>query len=125
MSIPVALDDLVAAASSYGFAYVVTVTGAGTPHLVAATPEWGDGGARITVGRRTLDNATARPSISLCYPPVEPGGYSLITDGTASVAGEGTITFVPATAIYHRPATSGSAHSGGAAEGCVSDCVPV
>mgnify|MGYP005814821617 CR=1 FL=1 len=125
MSIPVELDDLVAAASAYGFAYVLTVSDAGTPHVVAATPQWGDGGATVTVGRSTLRNVAARPSISLCYPPAEPGGYSLISDGTATVAGDDRITFAPTTAVYHRPAPGGAAPEGEAAEGCVSDCAPV
>ncbi len=125
MSIPVELDDLVAATGDYGFAYVITVSEAGTPHLVAATPRWGDDGASIAVGRTTLRNATARPSISLCFPPVEAGGYSLIVDGVASVAGEGAITFVPSGAVLHRPAAGEGASSGGAVEGCVSDCAPV
>lgn len=124
MSIPVELEDLVAATAERAFAYVITVGDDSTPHLVAAVPSWGDTGATITVGRSTLDNATARSAITLCYPPSEPGGYSLIVDGTAAAGEPGTIAFAPTGAVLHRPA-AGAAGTVGAVEGCLNDCAPV
>ena len=122
MSIPVELDDLRRATDDYGDAYVLTVRDDQRPHIVSARPEWDGGQMVMAVGRGTAANAGARPSISLCYPPAEAGGHSLIVDGTASVDADGTLRFAPTGAVLHRPATDGSAPS---ATGCASDCLPV
>ena len=122
MSIPVALEDLVAATDEYGWAYLLTVRNDLRPHIVAVTPVWDGGQLVMDVGRGTARNAGARSSISLCYPPVEDGGYSLIVDGDARVEGESTIHFAPTTAVLHRPAPEGFV---GATTGCGNDCEPV
>jgi hypothetical protein len=119
MSIAVAIDDLPAAAADFGFAYVVTVGDDRRPHLVAATPSWtgGDGGtdgddgaagvtATIPVGRTTVRNVAGGSVVTLCFPPVEAGGFSLIVDGTAEASGadDPVLTFHPTGAVLHRPA---------------------
>ena len=76
----------------------------------------------MSLGRGSIANASSRPSISLCYPPVEAGGYSLIIDGTATVGDEQELRFAPTGAVLHRPATEGSP---GSVTGCASDCAPV
>ena len=121
MSIPVAIDDLVAATSEYGWAYLLTVSDDQRPHVVAVTPTWQSETLVMEVGRRTAANAIARSSISLCYPPLERCGYSLIVDGEASVDGV-TIGFGPTGAVLHRPAAPGAE---GSVSGCVNDCAPV
>ena len=63
-----------------------------------------------------------RPVVTLCYPPTEPDGYSLIVDGTAAVDGESTVRFSPSGAVLHRPAPAGFV---GSATGCGNDCEPV
>ncbi len=124
MSIPVAIDDLAAATVDYGWAYLLTVRDDLRPHIVAVTPTWDDGDLVMDVGRGTSRNAGERPSITLCYPPVDDGGYSLIIDGTAASADAdtGSIRFVPTGAVLHRPAAPGF---GGSATGCGNDCEPV
>lgn len=122
MSIPVAIDDLVATTAEYGWAYLLTVRDDLRPHIVAVTPTWDGGNLVMDVGRGTARNAAARMSISLCYPPVEDGGYSLIVDGDAGVDGEGTVRFAPTGAVLHRPAPVGFT---GSATGCGNDCEPV
>ena len=62
----------------------------------------------MSVGRGTARNAAARSAISLCYPPVDDGGYSLIIDGTAAVDGEATVRLAPTGAVLHRPAPEDS-----------------
>lgn len=104
MSIRVGLDDLAATIAGYGWAYVLTVREDATPQIVATVPEWADGEARITAGRGTVRNAGQRPSITLCYPPVEPGDYSLIVDGTATIKDDESLTFGPTSAVLHRSA---------------------
>jgi len=122
MSIPVAIDDLEAATGGYGWAYLLTVRDDLRPHIVAVTPMWDGAQLEMDVGRGTARNAAARSSISLCYPPVEDDGYSLIVDGDASVEGESTVRFVPTGAVLHRPAPEGFT---GSATGCGNDCEPV
>jgi hypothetical protein len=92
------------------------------PHVVAVTPVWDGDQMVMSVGRGTARNAAERSAISLCYPPVVDGGYSLIVDGTAAVDGESTVRFVPSGAVLHRPAPDGFT---GSATGCGNDCEPV
>ncbi len=122
MSIPVAIDDLAAAIGEYGWAYLLTVRDDLRPHIVAVTPAWDDEQLVMDVGRGTARNTSARPSISLCYPPVDDGGYSLIIDGEATVDDEATVRFAPTGAVLHRPALDGFI---GSATGCGNDCEPV
>ncbi len=122
MSIPVAIEDLVAATGEYGWAYLLTVRDDLRPHIVAVDPTWDDDQLVISVGRGTARNAAARSSISLCYPPVEEGAYSLIVDGDATVVGDDTVRFAPTGAVLHRPAVPGF---GASSTGCGNDCEPV
>lgn len=122
MSIPVAIADLTEATSRYRWAYLLTVRDDLRPHIVAVNPEWDGDVLTMEVGRRTAANANARPLISLCYPPVEVGDYSLIVDGDALLDGDSTLRFAPTGAILHRSAPAGVEPS---ATGCVSDCQPV
>jgi hypothetical protein len=122
MSIPVAIDDLAAATAEYGWAYLLTVRDDLRPHIVAVDATWDDDHLAIAVGRGTARNAAARSSISLCYPPVEEGGYSLIVDGDATVVGDTTLRFAPTGAVLHRPAVPGF---DGSSTGCGNDCEPV
>ncbi len=107
MSIPVAVDELATTASDFDFAYVVTVGDDRRPHVIAAVPTWGEHGATITVGRSTVRNVAAGSVVTLCFPPYEAGGYSLIADGTAEPVdgAESSISFVPTNAVLHRPVT--------------------
>ena len=122
MSIPVAIERLAAAIGEYGWAYLLTVRDDLRPHIVAVVPTWEADRLVMSVGRGTARNAAARTAISLCYPPVTDGGYSLIVDGTAAVDGESTVSFAPTGAVLHRPAADGST---GPKAGCGNDCDPV
>jgi len=122
MSIPVALPDLAAATTDHGFAYLLTVRDDLRAHIVAVTPRWDGETLLMEVGRGTAHNARSRPSISLCYPPVQDGGYSLIVDGDAEVVGDSTVVFTPTGAVLHRPAPAGF---DGSSTGCGNDCAPV
>ena len=103
VSIPVAIPDLEAATVEYAWAYLLTVRDDLRPHVVAVTPVWRDGSLEMDVGRGTGRNAAERPAVTLCYPPVQEGGYSLIVDGDASVSDQ-TVRFTPTGAVLHRPA---------------------
>ena len=122
MSIPVDLERLRDELARYGMQpYLLTVTADARPHAVAVSVVW-DGDALVTaVGNRTAANARERPDVTLLWPPHEVGGYSLIVDATATVAGDGgEVRLRPAKGVQHRPALSAS---GG--DQCGSDCVPL
>lgn len=123
MSIPVAIPDLAAALSDYGWAYLLTVKDDQRPHTVAVSPTWSGELLVMEVGGGTAANAAARSSVTLCYPPLETDGYSLIVDGTATVDPDAsTVSFAPTAAVLHRPAPEGFA---GSPTGCAGDCLPV
>ena len=120
MSKSVDLAELAAATAGYAFAYLVSVGDDARAHVLAVLPEMDSGVLAVGgVGRHSQANVTARPGVTLVWPPSEPGGYSLIVDGTATVDGS-AISVTPTAAIYHRPAVGaeGEGRTG-------SDCAPV
>ena len=118
VSVKVEMAELGATVGQYGFAYLVSVGDGGRAHVLAVWPEIGDDGLVVDgVGRHSQENATARPDVTLVWPPVEEGGYSLLVDGQASVDGS-VITVAPTKAILHRPAAGPDGRRAG------SDCAP-
>ena len=103
VSIAVDLDDLPAKTAEFRWAYLLTVRDDQRPHVVAVTPAWQGDSLTVTVGRGTAANAVARPTITLCYPPPELSGFSLVVDGEATVDDD-TITIRPTSAVLHRAA---------------------
>ncbi len=123
MSIPVPIDELAAALGDFDLAYLLSTgaTGvkvvsvavsAGPEELVIPTPSGG-----------TARNVADNPAVTVLCPPREPGGYSLIVDGTARPHGDG-FAVTPARAVLHRPAAD-AAHPDPDATGCGQDCVPL
>lgn len=117
------LKALADALVDYPYAYLITVDDDYRVHTVTVEPRLD--GATLDVGLiggRTRNNLAQRADVTLLWPPAEPGGYSLIVDGSAEVtdAGEQTarLTVVPTRALLHRDAESADA-----ARGCLHDCV--
>lgn len=109
------------------FAYLLTVGEDLRAHAVSVTPTLEEGGLLVTgLGRRTSGNLAAHPDVSLVWPPYEPGGYSLIVDGRATVIDE-TARVEPSHAVLHRPAdhAPGGDTAAGGSTGCGNDCVPL
>ena len=107
MSVPVALAALAERADDFGeVAYLVSVSGAGLPHVVAVRARWDDGELVVGAGRQTMINASARPDVTLLWPASPGGPYCLIVDGTARVRAKSTeaetLAIEPAAAVLHR-----------------------
>jgi len=120
VSVGVALERLRDEVVRYGpNPFVLTVSEDGRPHAVSVTIAWEGDDLVGGCGRSTALNAAARPEISLLWPPVDPGGYSLIVDCTAFVA-DRQLRLRPSRAVLHR-----SAPSPDPLRSCSSDCVQV
>lgn len=117
------LKALADALVDFPYAYLITVDDDYRVHTVTVEPRLD--GATLDVGLiggRTRNNLAQRADVTLVWPPAEPGGYSLIVDGSAEVsaAGEETahLRVGPTRALLHRDADSPDA-----AKGCLHDCV--
>ncbi|MEM7337456.1 MAG: pyridoxamine 5'-phosphate oxidase family protein [Actinomycetota bacterium] len=109
MSIEVALDELVAEVTRRGPGYLLTTVADGRPHVMHVSFDTEGVSLSCDVGRSARRNIEAQPAVTLLWPAAEPGGYSLIVDGSATVASaEGTaggrVTVDPSHAVLHRPA---------------------
>lgn len=136
MSISVEVERVRAEATERGpGAFLLTVTDDRRPHVVAVSVGWDGGSLVMSAGRTSVRNAGDRPDVSLLWPPPEPGGYSLIVDGSAdaapNAAGDGGQVRIEVNrAVLHRPATAGAGVAAGATAAgdgtaCGSDCVPL
>jgi hypothetical protein len=118
-------ERLADALSGYRFAYLVTVDDDYRVHTVTVEPELREQVMDVgLIGGRTRRNVESRSAVTLLWPPSEPGGYSLIVDGTGEITDSNDDTaalrVVPTRALLHRnadPTTPGSA------TGCLHDCV--
>ena len=83
MSVPVDLPGLKTQSEQFGpLAYLVTVNEDGRPHVVSAVVAWDGDDLVAGAGRRTGANVSARPAVTVLWPPYEDGGYSLLVDGS-------------------------------------------
>jgi hypothetical protein len=120
VSVQVDVGELADRIAEFGFAYLVTVGDDHRAHLVAVLPVLGGGSLVVGgLGRHSIANATGNPAVTLVWPPTEDGGYSLIVDGTATVADASSVQVEPTKAILHRPAVAADGSRTG------SDCQPV
>lgn len=106
MSIAVGLDRLREEVDRLGsHAFALTVSDDGSPHAVAVSVTWDDGGLAASVGSRTAANARARPAVSLLWAAPDAAGFSLIVDGTADAPpgpDGGRLVLRPSRAVLHR-----------------------
>ena len=121
MSVPVDLDSLAATIAERTMrGYLLTGGNDGRPHTTAVILAW-DGDALVgSCGRTTAANVSARPAVSLLWPPNAPEDYSLIVDGDGEIVGDGDdrqVRIRPTHAILHRPAAGGDGHR--------HDCQPI
>lgn len=115
------------ALDAYGNTPYVLTVGDDGPHTSHSTVHLQSNGKAVTgpLSKSAARNARVRPALSLFWPPMEPGGYGIIMNGTAKVddgpgpAPLATITLTKA--VLHRPGTPGPGHEGT----CTSDCRPI
>ena len=113
MTVPVALDQLVAEAAKYGSTpYLLTVSDDGRPHAVSVRVDWDGGDLKLPGGTRSRANAAQRPDVTLLWPAIEDGGFCLIVDGSASVEAE-QMAIRPVSAILHRSHAASEENPGG------------
>jgi hypothetical protein len=116
------IRTLAEAISQYGNdAYLLTVAQDG-PHTSHVTIELRGNTLACVVGASAARNIARQPNVSVFWPPTEPGGYSLIINGTA--AGEhrgpgGTTAAITLTkSVLHRPGPRPDDSDGP----CANDC---
>lgn len=120
MSVKVDIDELAGALQDFGYAYLITVGADHRAHAIAVQPVLTGGVFHLgAAGATTSRNLKQHDAVTLLWPPREPGGYSLIVDGTGTV--DASLTVTPQRAVLHRPA--GEAPAG--PTGCPHDCVPL
>ena len=123
MSIAVSIDRLREEVARFGTTpFLLTVTDDAVAHATAVSVDWQGDELVMNIGALSGRNAAARPRVSLLWPPFEPGGYSLISDGDAREVGDDRIAFTPARAVLHRPATPTTVKTH---TDCTADCVPL
>lgn len=64
-------------------AYLLTVAGDG-PHTSFVSVNLAGNVIDCAIGKSAAKNIAASPNVSLFWPPVEPGGYALVVNGTAA-----------------------------------------
>jgi hypothetical protein len=102
MSVPVALAELAARITEFGpVAYLVTVGADPVPHMVSVAVAWQGDVLVVAAGQRTRTNAATNPGVSLLWPALASGAYSLIVDG-AAVGTDDHLEITPARAVLHR-----------------------
>jgi hypothetical protein len=97
---------------------LLTVSDDGRPHAVSVRVSWENGDLELSGGTRSRSNASKRPDVTLLWPAIEDGGFSLIVDGSASVSDE-QIVVRPVSAVLHRSLAASSDREAG------SECRPV
>lgn len=104
MSIVVTPEELGETLSRFGYAFLVTVADDGRPKVVSVNVALVDGTLHVTdTGRGARNNVSARPDVTLVWPPADPRELSLILDGRASLL-EDAIAVPAGQSILHRPA---------------------
>lgn len=129
MSVRVEIDELADRIAEFGATpFLLTTAESGRPHATHVVVALVDGGLQCGVGRKTAANAAARPTVSFLWPPVTPGGFSLIVDGEAEVLDaavrDAAVLDTETPALQVR-ATAAVLHRNASGDGYEADCIPL
>ncbi|HEU0191447.1 MAG TPA: hypothetical protein VFR17_09270 [Mycobacterium sp.] len=129
MTSNVDFDQLAEKLAGRDYAYLITVLEGGQPNPVPVMPVLRGNTVEITAigGRKSRTNLARSKDVTVLWPPVTPGDYTVIADGVAEVTDPGTpgddnlasLTFVPSRAVLIRVATPASPGE----TPCYSDCM--
>ena len=116
------ISTLAEAIAHYGHdAYLLTVAQDG-PHTSLVTIELRGSNIGCAVGASAARNIACEPNVSLFWPPIEPGGYALIVNGTAAsehqLTGATMAEITLTKSVLHRPGSKPVESDGP----CASDC---
>ncbi len=116
------IRTLAEAISYYGReAYLLTVSKSG-PHTNNVTIDLHGGRIGCNVGVSASKNIADQPNVSLFWPPIEPGDYALIVNGTAvserGLTGPTMAEITVTKSVLHRPGARPDDSDGP----CASDC---
>ncbi|HEY0949279.1 pyridoxamine 5'-phosphate oxidase [Nocardioides sp.] len=101
MSIPVDLADLPKALAGFGRGYLLT-SSEGRVKAVSVRVSAVDDTLRVAApGRGSVANVGVNPAVTLLFSPPEPGGLTLLVDGTGAVQGD-DVVLTPSSAILHK-----------------------
>lgn len=100
-------------------ALLLTAAPAG-PHTAHVQVTLDGDALRFTLGGTALANAKNNPNVSLLWPPIEQGGYSIIINGKLQLDSANSATVKISKSVFHRPGES-TLDDGL----CTSDCLPL
>lgn len=104
MSVPIAVEDIGKALTDYGAGYLLT-TSRGRVKVVSVEPRMREVAVLVvpTPGHGTSANIAANPQVTLVFPPLAQGGFTLLVDGTAELVGDDVVV-TATSAVLHRAA---------------------
>ena len=105
VSVAVSIEALQEKVHEFGSTpYLVTVGAEGRAHVVSVRAEIDAGVARVSAGRTSRANARDNPAVTLLWPAVSGGPYSLIVDGEVELNDDTAeaLAIRPTRAVLHR-----------------------
>ncbi len=108
MSIRVEMADLPEEIVARGPGFLLSSVMDSRPHAAHLAFEVASADGQVELragaGRTARGNCKQRPAVTVLWPSIEPGGYSLIVDGEARLDGDEHVIISAVSAVLHRPA---------------------
>jgi hypothetical protein len=107
--------------------YLLTVTEASRPHCGTVSLAWDANGQLLVDAPSSWPGSASsgHSVVSLLWPPGQPGGYSLIVDGTAEQVGSKQLAVTVTRGVLHRRGQPDPGSTPGGSTSCGHDCVPI
>ena len=101
MSILVDLADLPTTLADFDRGYLLTSADGRVKAVSARAEVDGDHLVVRTPGRGSVANVGANPAVTILFPPLAEGGFTLLVDGSAAVEGD-DVRVAPTGAVLHK-----------------------